>query len=293
MPTWNKILNDARSGNVQDQIRRKYIKNLCRYTGRNAIVYYSAWLDKEAHGNALSISDADINGLMAVINGMDRSKGLDLVLHTPGGNVAATEAIVSYLRSCFKTDIRAVIPQIAMSAGTMIACSCRQIIMGRQSSIGPIDPQFNGLPAHAILEEFQLALASVQANQASAPIWQQVIAKYPPTTIIECKQAIDWSEDLVRQWLKTGMLHDDPDRNGKAEAIVKVLGSHATTKSHNRHVSASSAHGLGLKIVDMESDQKLQDHILSIHHATMITFSTTKALKIIENQSGKSWVIAG
>lgn len=55
--------------------------------------------------------------------------GLDLILHTHGGQIAATESIVHYLRSIFGNNIRAFIPQLAMSAGTMIALSCKEIIM--------------------------------------------------------------------------------------------------------------------------------------------------------------------
>ena len=39
---------------------------------------------------------------------------------------------MDYLRAMWSTDIRAVIPQLAMSAGTMIACSCKEIVMGKQ-----------------------------------------------------------------------------------------------------------------------------------------------------------------
>ena len=49
----------------------------------------------------------------------------------------------------------AFVPQLAMSGGTMMACACREIYMGRQSSIGPTDPQFGGTPASGIVEEFQ------------------------------------------------------------------------------------------------------------------------------------------
>ncbi|MHB1126932.1 MAG: hypothetical protein ACYC2T_08230 [Bacillota bacterium] len=52
---------------------------------------------------------------------MDRSKGLDLILHTPGGEIAATESLVDYLRSMFGSDIRAIVPQIAMSCGLWVS----------------------------------------------------------------------------------------------------------------------------------------------------------------------------
>jgi ClpP class serine protease len=87
---------------------------------------------------------------MNFIHGLDRTKGLDLILHTPGGDVAATESIIEYLRQMFGNNVRAIVPQMAMSAGTMIACSCKSIVMGKQSNIGPIDPQLGGIPADVV-----------------------------------------------------------------------------------------------------------------------------------------------
>ncbi len=80
-------------------------------------------------------------GLMTAVNKLDKSKGLDLILHTPGGEINATEQIVFYLRKVFKNDIRAIVPQLAMSAGTMIALSTKEIWMGLYSNLGPIDPK--------------------------------------------------------------------------------------------------------------------------------------------------------
>ena len=156
MPNWHEIMQELnRSGSTFDVIRRRYLKMLSEYTGRNVIAYYSGWLQKpQADAGYIAITDADKNGFMNAIHGMDRKKGLDLILHTPGGDTAATESLVDYLHSMFGNNIRAIVPQLAMSAGTMIACACKEIIMGEQSNLGPIDPQFNGMPAHAVLEEF-------------------------------------------------------------------------------------------------------------------------------------------
>lgn len=46
------------------------------------IVYYSGWLNHTEAKNGLSINDWDKNGFMSVIHGLDKSKGLDLFLHT-------------------------------------------------------------------------------------------------------------------------------------------------------------------------------------------------------------------
>ena len=86
------------------------------------------------------------------------------------------------------------------------------------------------------------------------------------------------------------MYHDDPNAVDKAKAIVDYIGSHALTKSHSRHLHIKDLQNLGLKIVELEIDDKLQDLVLSIHHSVIITFGNTKAAKIIENQNGISFI---
>ena len=160
MPAWNEILNETKeAGSIHDVIRRRYLKSLFRRTKRNTILYYSGWLQKpnlmKEPAINLGISDADKNGFMSVIHKLDRTKGLDLILHTPGGDMAATESLVDYLHSMFGNNIRAIIPQLAMSGGTIMALACNKIIMGKESSIGPIDPQFGTMAASGLLEEFE------------------------------------------------------------------------------------------------------------------------------------------
>ncbi|WP_370053677.1 hypothetical protein [Neptunomonas sp.] len=291
MPSWNEVLAEistaasSQNENPLDVVRRKYIKNLHEKTGRNIICYYSGWLQKPS-SNKSSINDDDKNGLMATIHGLDRNIGLDLVLHTPGGNIAATESIVNYLRQMFGTDIRAIIPQIAMSAGTMIACSCKEIIMGKQSNLGPIDPQFGGLPAHGVLEEFNKAILSVKTEPASIPLWQSIVGKYHPTFLTECEHAIALSSEVVNEWLKSSMFKDEKNPEKIASAIVEKLNNHTDTKTHERHIHFDEAKSFGLKVNPLEEDNELQDLVLTVHHAYMHTFSNSNAIKIFENHKG-------
>ncbi len=143
MPTWNEVLRDIhRRQNdglrALDLIRREYLAKLHGHTGRNVIAYYSGFLSKPTALQA-EINGEDINGFMTTVHNLHRSKGLDLILHTPGGSMSATLSIVHYLHQMFKTNIRAIIPQVAMSAGTMIACSCKEIWMAKHSQLGPTD----------------------------------------------------------------------------------------------------------------------------------------------------------
>jgi membrane-bound ClpP family serine protease len=290
MANWNEILDEIReAGSTHDVIRRNYLKKLHEITGRNVVIYYSGWLQKPGMPGT-EINDADKNGFMNAIHNLDRSLGLDLILHTPGGETAATESLVDYLRSTFGTDIRAIVPQLAMSGGTMIACACKQILMGKQSSLGPIDPQFQGLPAHGVVEEFKRAYKEIKSDQAKALIWQPIIAKYPPTFIGECEKAIEWSTEMVKEWLLSGMLLDKQNPEEVVNTILAELGDHALTKSHARHLSMAKCHQMGLEILELESDQCLQDAVLSVHHACIHTLSATGAYKIIENHKGVAYI---
>ena len=58
-------------------------------------------------------------------------------------------------------NIRVIVPHMAMSAGTMIACSAKEIIMGKESSLGPIDPQYRNVPAEGVIDEFNRAVKEI------------------------------------------------------------------------------------------------------------------------------------
>ncbi|MBN2381203.1 S49 family peptidase [candidate division WOR-3 bacterium] len=297
MPNWKQILDEIKSvGGTHDIIRRKYLRKLQNLTGRNVIAYYSGWLQKSGSTKGgeidFGIHDKDKNGLMTCCHKLEREKGLDLLLHTPGGEAAATESLVDYLRSMFDTNIRAIIPQIAMSGGTMIACACGKVLMGKHSNLGPIDPQILGLAAHGVIEEFNKARQEILANEISFRLWQPILAHYHPTLIGECQKAIDWSREMVRDWLITGMFRDDKDASSKADRIVSELADHSLTKSHARHISMRQAKELGLKVFpfDGEGNDKLQEAILSVHHAFILTFDASRAYKIIENHKGIAYV---
>lgn len=292
MPDWNEILNEiTEAGSTHDVIRRRYLKELHKLTGRNVIIYYSGWLQKR-NLEGVEVNDADKNGFMTVIHELDRSKGLDLLLHTPGGETAATESLVDYLRSMFGCDIRAFIPQLAMSAGTMIACACKEIFMGKQSSLGPIDPQFRGVPAHGVIEEFEKARNEIKDDPSNIPLWQPILAKYSPTLIGECEKAIEWANEMVTEWLLSGMFRGRRTKKKlkKVQMIVEDLTDHALSKSHERHLPYDRCQEVGLKVKSLEDSQELQDAVLSVHHACIHTLGATPAFKIIENHEGRAFI---
>ena len=289
MASWSDLLSEAnRLANPVEYLdakRLEFLKQISDKTNRNIITYYSAWLTKPDIAN-LQIVDGDKNAFMQAIYGMDKKKGLDLILHTPGGDIAAAESIVDYLHLVFGDDIRAIVPQMAMSAGTMIALSCPTIIMGKESSLGPVDPQFHGLSCQEAVDEFDQAVAEVSANPASLGLWQLRISKYTPTFLVSCKNALDWSKSYTKNWLARNYCLDE----AAATEMSKPFVEHSESKSHSRHISLEQCKHIGLNIVDLEKDSVLQNLVLSLHHAYMIFFDKSVAFKAVENQLGARYL---
>lgn len=286
-----KIVEYKNAG--QDIIRREYLSNLNEYTGYDTIVYAASFPCRHPNvpGNLLSIGSNDIQGFMTCLNGLKGDK-LDLIIHSPGGSLEATEQLVQYLRAKYQY-IRAIIPQNAMSAATMLACACDEIVMGKQSAIGPIDPQMtlvkqNGvahtLPAHSILADFERAKIEIATDKNSANVWIPKLMEIPNGFLDLCQKTIDLSKSKVAEWLDTYMFKDD---DKKGASIAGWLGDFNEHKTHGRPINYRLAQEKGLKITLLENDQELQDKVLSVFHATLVTFDVAPCVKIIENHLGK------
>lgn len=290
MPSWEEMLAQCDSHGLNcDELRSKAVRDLSVFRNRNVICYYSGWLQYDSSSD-ISICDNDMNGLMNAVHGMDKAKGLDFVMHTPGGDMAATEAIVNYLKDCFGNDVCAVVPHLAMSAGTMIACSCKSIVMGKHSSLGPTDPQLNGVAAGGVVEEFECAVKEIEMCPSSVQLWAQIIGKYHPTFLGDCKKVLDMSRTVVDAWLADNMLKNEQER---IPDILDALCSHEKSAMHNRHFSHKTLSDLGLKIEMLEDNRDFQDLVLTAHHAFMISFQSTPCAKIIEGSNGSCWVVKG
>ena len=117
MAAWSELVTEiARLGNdfqkVNTYINGTLDSSLERISflrnGRNVIFYASSFLQKpQLDPSELQITFEEINGLMSVTHGMDCSKGLTLILHTPGGVTNATETIIDHrgLHSRFGCDL--------------------------------------------------------------------------------------------------------------------------------------------------------------------------------------------
>lgn len=294
MPNWGDVLSEIgreqqRAALAFDSVRRKYLALLSQETGRNVVAYYSAWQQKVGIGGT-EIRDEDRDGVMRALHGLDYKKGLDLLLHTPGGSIAATQSIIVYLREKFGRDIRVIVPHTAMSGGTIIACSGKEIVMARHSSIGPIDPQIRGVPAKGVIEEFKRAASEIAADPSKQAVWLPILSQYTPTFIGNCQNAIKWSEEFARQQLGDNMFRGVKDKKARIDKIITALTEYGEVKLHERQIGYREARNIGLKVALLEDTPAFQDLVLTVHHCYVHTLSNTQAYKLIENHSGAAFI---
>ncbi|OGO26747.1 MAG: hypothetical protein A2136_08590 [Chloroflexi bacterium RBG_16_54_11] len=102
----------------------------------------------------------DSEQVLRAIKLTDPNVPIDLVLHTPGGLVLATEQIA--LALCrHKAKVTVFVPHYAMSGGTLLALAADEIVMDKNAVLGPVDPQLGQWPANSILK----AVEQKQANE--------------------------------------------------------------------------------------------------------------------------------
>ena len=168
----------------------------------------------------------------------------------------------------------------------IIAVSCKSIVMGRQSCLGPFDPQINNMPTQSVVSEFYKAVNDIANNPASLGLWQTIISKLTPTFLTTCEQANELSEELTNNILaKSGYDEDTKKR------IKETFGKSQNSKTHSRHINRDKCREAGLAIEDLEANQDIQDAVLSIHHCCMILSEQTPIMKIVENNIGGAYVV--
>ena len=124
-------------------------------------------------------------------------------------------------------------------------------------------------------------------------MWQAIVGKLPPGFLLECQNAIDWSNDILTKSLRRGMLSSDENADEKIKKIQTLLGDQDFSKTHARHITWRQAKDYGLNIKSLESDDKLQDLVLSLHHLLCLTFEQTTAVKIFANDKGAAYITHG
>jgi hypothetical protein len=209
-------------------------------------------------------------------------KRLVMFLNTPGGSAEAVEKIVEIIRFHY-SEVYFVVPDFAMSAGTILCTSGDKIFMDYSSSLGPIDPQvFNGkewVPALGYLDKVEQLLEKARKNELTNAEFL-ILQSIDLALLSRYEQARDLTITLLKKWLAEYKFRDwathstNPKKKGhpvtpeekkqRAEEIAKLLGDNKVWHSHGRMIGPATLESiLRLKVDDYSADATLKPLIRS------------------------------
>ena len=183
-----------------------------------------------------------------------------------------------------------------MSAATMISLAADNIIMGKPSQLGPIDPQVfvagRKYSAKVIVEQFEEAKRAVIENKDAAHVWAPILQPLGPGLLHQCRNALAFGEEMVANWLAEYMFkeYSEKDSHRKAKQVAEYFNNASIHKSHGKRINQEEARKQGLKVENLEDDQKLQEAVLTAYHLMSIRFSRTTTTKMLLANTGKSWL---
>jgi hypothetical protein len=265
MPVFDKTVND---------ILKEKVFQLEEYFEANVVFYYG-----EIHHAYERFFRDFIENCKQLDNTKNR---LVVFLNTPGGSVETVEKMVDIIRYHFK-EVYFVVPDYAMSAGTIFCMSGNKIFMDYSSSLGPIDPQvFNGkeyVPALGYLDQVEKLLEKSR-NNTLTPAEFVILQNQDLALLSRYEQAKNLTITLLKKWLveykfdnwkthrSTPSKKDKPVTEGekkeRAEQIAVMLGDNKLWHSHGRMIGIKTLKDIiKLEIDDYSEDVKLRGLIRS------------------------------
>ena len=205
-----------------------------------------------------------------------------IVLNTPGGSAETVEKLVEIIRYHY-SEVMFIIPDEAMSAGTIFALSGDSIYMDYTSSLGPIDPQVhNGkdwVPALGYLDQVEKMIArSAAGTLTDAEL--VILQNLDLAMLSRFEQAKNLTITLLKKWLveykfkdwqthgsnpaTKGQMVTDHEKQQRAEEIAMLLSDNKIWHSHGRKIGIRTVQNvLRLKIEDYSTNNELRSKILS------------------------------
>lgn len=229
-----------------------------------------------------------------------RRPKLAIVLQTGGGSIEVTERIVNVVRHYY-AEVVFIVPDTALSAGTVLAMSGDAILMDHFSCLGPIDPQVEKdgklVPALSYLEQFQRMVTKSGAGSLTTAELA-LLSKLDLAELHFFEQAKALTEDLLVAWLakykfknwtmtETKKTPVTPQmREQRAREIAVALNDHQRWRFHGRGIPMQTlTRELNLQIDDMAATPALAaavkeyfDYVLScMQKEGFSSFVTSKA----------------
>lgn len=271
-------------------LRKETMRRIERETGRPLLCYVAKTfnLQDPALAAMAGIEHADLQGFEDLVKTTPGEQA-DLFLASNGGSAEATERIVALLRSQY-CSLRFIVPSNAYSAATLMCFSGDQVLMDQSSTLGPIDPQINGIPARAYLRAFRNVEERLkQEGPGALTAYLPLLSKYDLPLLEICKSAEELSRELAIKWLSEYMLKLPP-QDPRIVGAINYFASFDTHKSHARSIGLAEAKKY-LIITDLTAPACAHLHSLvrSLFNQHCIFFNQTAFVKLFENIRGTNW----
>lgn len=205
-------------------------------------------------GAATAIRRDDVLFLSDLLHNIRRGEPIDLMLHTPGGDMDAAEKLVSMISGAAGTaPFRIIVPDFAKSAGTLMALGSNSVLMSDSSELGPIDPQVvseerNGMVHLTAIQNYLDAYAECSAALKKEPgdtTAQAMLDKFDPTRLHHYSAAIKRARSLAEKLLGARMFQAG---SGNVTAIAGQLMNTKQYLSHGQMIGYVEAQELGLRV---------------------------------------------
>jgi len=270
--------------NQERYTRQDKIKEIEKATGRTLIVYVA----NAAHPAGGLVSE----DLIPFVDLLDKKTGidLDLMIHSPGGDIDAAEKMLMICRSRSKT-FRVIVPNSAKSAATLIALGADKIIMGDTSELGPIDPQIairradgslQWHPAQSFLDGLEMIKESLKQEGELFPAYLPLLEQLNPAMLDECVKSKERSRTLAADWLKKYMLKDRPE---VAETVAEDLADARKHLSHGRAIDYQAVIDLGLSAELLTPDLQLWSAIWRLYCDYEFAIRRERLVKVFESNA--------
>jgi hypothetical protein len=281
-PVIQRVLTERFQG---QETRRELFTKLESLLGRSVLALFTSFRFP------VMLEAADVDMVEGVLQKMDLSKGLALLISSPGGSGLAAERLIRICRSYSGTgEYWAIVPSKAKSAATLACFGASKIVMSPTSELGPVDPQLayasdGGVgvrwSAHNVIQSYKdLFKGAVKAKGNLEPYLLQ-LGRYDSRDIAEFETEVALSKDISRRALQTGMM-----RRKTPRAIMKSIDVFLTptvTKSHGRAIYADEAKKCGLNIEIAEVSKALWTACYELYIRTD-QFCSTTVSKCVETR---------
>lgn len=254
---------------------------------RPLLIYASKFINA-VPGTPNNIDISDIDGFTDLVQSVAKNGDtVDVLLHSPGGQPDATERIVHILRNKFR-EVHFLVPHSAYSAATMLALSGDSITLHPSATLGPIDPQLNGIPARSIKRGFDKVKEIIKSEGPEAlPAYIPLIEKYTLDLLEICEDSEKLSKELVSNWITEYMLKGKEKHEGQIQSAVDYFSNYDTHLLHSRPIIISKLKQFDLNI--FQADDILSELIWEAYVHINGFFGLTSFVKLYENRYGVSW----